>query len=94
MAGNNPTLYAFVKNVNTEIDVFWLSSCLDRHNQDVYALYDSEEAYLAGEKPSYVGISQDAVVRLEDHKKDRFVEGNYMHIHHEQIPYAQARAIE
>lgn len=41
MAGNNPTLYAFVKNVNTEVDVFGLDEKhISRQIKDVDAMND------------------------------------------------------
>ena len=87
--------YTYVGDSNSWLDPFGLSSYKNRKKQDVYALYDSEADFLAGKKPFYVGISEDAVKRLEDHKRDgRFVDGNHMVKHQDQIDYDKARGTE
>ncbi|WP_166792204.1 RHS repeat-associated core domain-containing protein [Pedobacter alluvionis] len=91
LAGNNPTVYGYVKDTSIWIDVFGLVPNVDKANQDVYGLYRQ------GEKdPYYIGISQDADVRLDQHERNgRFdPETDEMRLFHEDLPYAQARAYE
>jgi RHS repeat-associated protein len=98
LAGNNPTLYGYVKDPNTWIDRFGLDAY--GPNQDVYALYNKADVVngvpIEGAKPYYVGISQDSEVRLGQHTgKGRFDPKTDVKVDlHKNIDYATARAYE
>jgi predicted GIY-YIG superfamily endonuclease len=83
--------YVYVHDTNSWVDVFGLVKNSQKPHQDVYALYEK-----GSKKPYYVGISQDADMRLQQHtSKRRFNPAtDEMRVLHKQLPYAQARAQE
>jgi RHS repeat-associated protein len=98
LAGGNPTLYGYVKNVNSWVDCFGLDPY--GPNQSVYALYNKTDVAngipIEGANPYYVGISQDSDVRLGQHTgKGRFDPKTDVKVDlHKNIDYATARAYE
>ena len=98
LLGNNPNLYAYVKDSNNWVDVFGLDSF--GPNQDVYALYNKADVVngvpVEGSKPYYVGISQNSDVRLKEHTgTGKFNPETDVKVDlHKDIDYAKARAYE
>ena len=84
-------LYSYVHDPNFLVDKFGLIANSQKPNQDVYALYKK-----GSKEPYYVGISQDADVRLGQHiSTGRFDPAtDEMRVLKQQIPYAEARAHE
>ena len=84
-------LYSYVHDPNFLFDKFGLIANSQKPNQDVYALYKK-----GSKEPYYVGISQDADVRLGQHiSTGRFDPAtDEMRVLKQQIPYAEARAHE
>ena len=84
-------LYGYVNNPNFLVDKFGLVDNSVKPNQDVYALYKK-----GAKEPYYIGISQDADVRLGQHTSTgRFDPAtDEMRVLQQQVPYAQARANE
>ena len=98
LAGGNPTLYRYVEDCNTQIDLLGLDTF--GVNQDVYALYNEVDIVNGipkkGAKPYYIGISQNSDIRLRQHTSNgRFnPKTDVKKDLHEDIDYAKARAYE
>jgi len=98
LAGNNPTLYGYVQDVNAWLDVFGLDKF--GPNQDVYALYKNSDVIKGipkeGAVPYYIGISQNSDMRVSQHTySGRFNPATDTKVVlHEQIDYSTARAYE
>jgi RHS repeat-associated protein len=84
-------IYAYVHDPNLFVDKFGLKPNANKPNQDVYALYRKGD-----KEPYYIGISQDADIRLKQHEKSgRFDPStDEMRVLQRQQPYAHARAHE
>ena len=98
LAGNNPTLYGYVEDCNTQIDPLGVDTF--GVNQDVYALYNEVDIVndipKEGAKPYYIGISQNSDIRLRQYTSNgRFNPKTDVKIDlHKDIDYAKARAYE
>ena len=69
LAGNNPTLYAFVKKINTEVDIFGLSATHGHHSDPKFMGGDPKQALTNMESTDHIDLHRDMNVFLESKTK-------------------------
>ena len=69
LAGNNPTLYAFVKKLNTEVDIFGLSATHGHHSDPKFIGGDPKQVLTNMESTDHIDLHRDMNVFLESKTK-------------------------
>ncbi|WP_346748067.1 RHS repeat domain-containing protein [Prevotella jejuni] len=69
LAGNNPTLYAFVKKLNTEVDIFGLSATHGHHSDPKFMGGDPKQVLTNMESTDHIDLHRDMNVFLESKTK-------------------------